>query len=308
MVRRHPPVDAPAPVVVDSPHSGRVYPSDFRPAVSRALLEGGEDRFVDALFAEAPLYGAEMVAARFARTYIDPNRGLGEIDPGLLDDTWPWPVSETERVRLGVGLVFRKVGPGIDIYDRKLSVAELRRRVETCWQPYHDALREALDAAHGRAGVVFHLNCHSMEPFGNELSPDPGAKRPHFVLGDLDGRSCAPDFTAFVVEALRGLGYTVAVNDPYKGAELVERYSDPKSDRHSLQIEVNRGLYMDGKTREKHDGFAPLKRDLGRMLARLCDYARAHVRSAAPGSGSEAPRFEGHRHADLRHRPGRAGQ
>jgi N-formylglutamate deformylase len=195
-------------------------------------------------------------------------------------------VIKTPRTRLGVGLVFRKIGRGVDIYDRTLTVAEVRRRIETCWQPYHDALKEALDAAHGRDGMVFHLNCHSMEPVGNELSPDPGVTRPHFVLGDLDGRSCAPGFTAFVADTLQDLGYTVALNDPYKGAELVASYGDPKVDRHSLQIEVNRSLYMDRKTRVKHDGFEPLKRDLGRMLARLCDYAREQSRLATARSGS----------------------
>lgn len=271
------------PLVVDSPHSGRYYPPDFRPAVSAALLRGAEDRFVDQLFGDAPVHGAELIAARFARTYIDVNRRLDEMDPALVAGDWPWPVADSPRTRLGVGLVFAKIGPGIDIYDRPLSVAEIFDRIERCWKPYHHALAEAMDRIYARHGVVFHLNCHSMEPVGNELSPDPGAVRPHAVLGDRDGTSCAPEFTAFVAEALRDMGYTVALNDPYSGADLVERYSNPAAGRHSLQIEVNRGLYMDGGTREKHDGFAPLQRDLGRLLARLAGFARDRARLASAG-------------------------
>ncbi len=279
VVRRSPTDTPPAPLVVDSPHSGRIYPADFRPAVSHGLLKGGEDRFVDELFGAAPLHGAVMIAARFARTYIDPNRSLAEMEPELVEGSWPWPVAETEHTRLGVGLVFRKIGAGVDIYDRELSFQEVRHRIETCWQPYHDALSEAIEATHSRSGLVFHLNCHSMEPVGDELSPDPGVVRPDFVLGDLEGRSCAPEFSAFVADVLRRLGYTVALNDPYKGAELVERYGDPIRQRHSLQIEVNRGRYMDLDSREKNAGFASLERDLSRLLAELCEYARNKERS-----------------------------
>lgn len=272
--RRHDPSARAAPVVFDSPHSGDVYPPDFRPAVPLQLLRGGEDRFVDELIADAPKHGAVLVAARFARTYIDPNRTLVDLDAGLLEEAWPGPVSPSEHTERGVGLIFREIGDEVPIYDRLLSVAEVERRINLCWRPYHEVLQAALDEAHRRWGAVWHINCHSMTAFGNALSPDPGVPRPDFALGDRDGTSCAPDFTAFVASVLEEMGYSVGLNEPYKGAELVLRHGRPAENRHSLQIEVNRGLYMDSDTLEKNAGFAALSADLGRLAQRICHHAR----------------------------------
>jgi N-formylglutamate deformylase len=274
---RHEPQGAAVPVVLDSPHSGSVYPTDFRPAVALTLLRGGEDRFIDELFAHAPRHGATLIAARFARTYIDPNRARLDLDPDLLAEPWPEPLQPSEKSAMGVGLIFRLIGDGIPIYDRLLSVAEVRHRIDHYWRPYRDALQAALDAAHRTHGAVWHINCHSMTSVGNVLSPDPGRPRPDMVLGDLHGRSCAPEFTTFVAAVLEGLGYSVAINDPYAGAELVERHGDPAAGRHSLQIEVKRSLYMDEETLERHAGFCRLQSDLDRLTERICRMAAASV-------------------------------
>jgi N-formylglutamate deformylase len=195
--------DRPVALVFDSPHSGRHHPEDFRPAVGPFLLRGSEDGLVDDLFADAPHHGATLVRALFARAYVDPNRAPDDLDPLLLPDEWSREIAPTVHSRRGVGLVFRLVGDAIPIYDRVLSVEELDRRIEAYWRPYHDALDGALDGLQRTFGTVWHVNCHSMQSVGNALSPDPGSRRPDFVLGDLNGRSCAPEFTDFVASALR---------------------------------------------------------------------------------------------------------
>ncbi len=101
----------------------------------------------------------------------------------------------------------------------------------------------------------------------------PGKPRADFVLGDRDGSTCSPEFTALVAGTLRGMGYDVKVNDPYKGVELVRAFSDPAQNRHSLQIEVNRRLYMDERTREKNSGFDELRSRLDRLVRVLAEYA-----------------------------------
>ncbi|GAA0569405.1 N-formylglutamate amidohydrolase [Caenispirillum bisanense] len=278
MVDCRPPVasSTPAPVVFDSPHSGRHYPADFRPALPLRQLQGGEDRHVDRLIARAPEHGAWLVTAGFARTYIDPNRDIADIDPDLLDGPWPGRVDPGGHSRHGIGLVFRTLGDGTPIYDRRLSVAEVQGRIDRCWRPYHTALEQALSRAGEGWRRVWHLNCHSMLPVGDALSPDPGCRRADMVLGDRGGRSCEPAFTALVATVLRDLGYSVAINDPYQGAWIVARHGRPQEGRHSLQIEINRALYMDLTTLAPHAGFDRLQADLGDLAREVCAHARRH--------------------------------
>jgi len=100
-----------------------------------------------------------------------------------------------------------------------------------------------------------------------------GSRRADFVLGDRDGSTCEAGFTAFVKRWLEAAGYEVKVNDPYKGVELVRAYSDPKQGRHSLQVEINKRLYMDERTRSKHAGFDTLQKNLRDLVAALIDHA-----------------------------------
>lgn len=263
------------PVVFDSPHSGAVYPVDFKCIVPMETLRRAEDMYVDDLFAAAPGYGANLIAAEFPRSYIDPNRSLDDLDPELLAGGWPEPLRPGEKARLGHGLIWRLCPPDMALYADKLSRVEVQRRINKYWRPYHDVLRNLLDEMYQRFGRFWHINCHSMpsgarSPFLNGS----GSAQVDFVLGDRDGTTCMPDFMHLVRDTLRGFGYTVKVNDPYKGVELIRAYSDPASGRNSLQIEVNRALYMDEATFERVPGFETLKRDIDRLIAAVCDFAR----------------------------------
>jgi N-formylglutamate amidohydrolase len=153
------------------------------------------------------------------------------------------------------------------IYDRRLSVSELQSRIHHYHRPYHDTLQALLDGAHARFGAVWHINCHSMGPTTSAaIEGVDGRPRADFVLGDRDGTTCAGEFTAFVRDRLAGHGYRVLLNDPFKGVELVRAWSDPARGRHSLQLEVNKRLYMDTATLRKHAGFEQLQSHLMNLL------------------------------------------
>jgi N-formylglutamate deformylase len=270
--------DLDVPVVFDSPHSGTVYPDDFRSIVPLVDLRRAEDTHVEKLYADAPAHGATLIAANFPRSYIDANRSLLDIDPALLDAPWPGPISISRKTDKGIGLVWRLTDTGAPIYNRKLTVAEVQSRIANCYAPYHKAVREAINAAHKHYGAVWHLNCHSMPATSNVLSEEgPGIERADFVLGDRDGTACDPTFTRFVASELEKLGYDVRINDPYKGVELVRAYSDPAENRHSLQIEINRKLYMNEVTRELNAGFDALQANLKCLIAAIARYAREHM-------------------------------
>ena len=266
------------PVVFDSPHSGAEYPDDFSCIAPMANVRTSEDAFVDELYAAAPKMGASLLAAHFPRAYIDADRSALDLDPNMLDGPWPEPLAPSPRTtQMGSGLVWTTCIPGIPMYDRKLSVAEVRRRIETCYKPYRAALAAALDDKRRRFGRVWHVNCHSMVSVSSVKGPEgrAGLERPHFILGDVDGSTCAPEFTDLVRATLAGLGYEVRIDDPYTAAELVIAHADPANGRHGLMIDIKRDLYMDEETIERTHRFAALKADITRLIEAICDYARS---------------------------------
>jgi N-formylglutamate deformylase len=268
------------PLVCDSPHSGVHYPPDFRFAIAFDELRAGEDTDVDLLWEALPSLGATLLAAGFPRSYIDPNRDVEDLDCDLLDAPWPHPVNPSEKTRLGIGLIWRNAGHSgrQPIYDRKLSVAEVEARIRNYHAPYQATLLAQIEQAYRRFGAVWHLNLHSMPGNSYEgLQIRTDQRLADFVLGDRDGATCEPEFVAFVAEALRKRGYRVALNDPFKGVALIARLGRPAQRRHSLQVEVHRGLYMDETTRARSDGFPLLRQSLAEVAGDIAAYVRART-------------------------------
>lgn len=263
------------PLVLDSPHSGTHYPPDFRFHCDLAALRRAEDTHVEALYDFAPALGVAWIEALFPRSYLDVNRDTTEIDVAMLEQgRWPGEVADDAAVRakvkLGKGLVWRCTDDGTPIYDRRLSVAEVQARIERCWKPYHAAVARAIEQAHARHGYSIHINCHSMPAVaGSHATEFPGMVHPDVVIGDRDGSTAAPRLSRWLCEQLAGMGYRVAYNHPYKGVELVRRHGEPARQRHSIQLEVNRRLYMNEATLQRHEGFERLRAHLRELVRRL---------------------------------------
>jgi N-formylglutamate amidohydrolase len=277
-VEVHGPAAPQVPLLLDSPHSGFRFPADMQAAVSEFDLRDGEDCFIDELYQPATARGVALIAAQFPRTYIDPNRHPGDIDLDLLEGGhWPHEHMPSGKAELGKALIWRTLDDGRAIYERKLSVAETQARITNYHAPYQRTLQQWIAATHERFGASFHINCHSMNAVaGTQGEGGAGSERADFVLGDRDGTTCSPAFTAFVRETLSGMGYHVKVNDPYKGVELVRAFSNPASGRHSLQLEINKRLYMNEATRSKHEGFGALQKNLLTLVDAVLGYtARA---------------------------------
>jgi N-formylglutamate amidohydrolase len=261
-----------SPLVLDSPHSGFCMPADFGSALPPEALREGEDSFIDTLWLPATRNGIPMLAAQFPRTYLDPNRHAADIDLELLDAPWPGEIIDSGKSRLGKSLIWRTMLDDTPIYQRRLTVTEVQQRVAAYHAPYHASLQRMLDAAHARFGHVFHINCHSMGAHTSvAMEGVAGELRADMVLGDRDGSTCAPALAAHVRDVLVGFGYSVKVNDPFKGVELVRAYADPARGRHSLQLEVNKRLYMHTDRIERHAGFTTLQAHLMQLLASIED-------------------------------------
>ncbi len=267
------------PLVLDSPHSGIEFPTEFRPIAPFADVRGPEDSFIHEIHSAAPGMGGVLLRALFPRIYIDPNRMARDLDPDQIDGDWPDPLEPGKKTAHGMGLIWSKAPSDADLYDRKLTVAEIKHRIETYLVPYQAKLKEELDRAFDHFGGVWHVNCHSMPRITTARGPEgkAGLIRPDFVIGTLDGEAAGEEFTELVRATLAGFGYDVRVNENYKGVELIRAFSDPAANRHSLQIEINRGLYMDEKSGWRSENFEILKGQMGEMIAVLADYAKAQV-------------------------------
>lgn len=278
-----PPIDivrptAPArPLVFSSPHSGNVYPAGFVAAsrLDPVMLRRSEDAFVDELYAEAPAVGAPLLKARFPRAFIDPNREPYELDPGMFASALPaWVNRSSPRVGAGLGTIARVVANGAEIYRGKLDFAQAESWISQLYRPYHNALGALLDETAALFnGRVLLIDCHSMPAIGGPMDRDPGKRRVDFILGDAHGASCSRAVIDWVDTYLTGLGYSVGRNDPFAGGFITRHYGKPATGRHTLQIEVNRRLYMDEDRIARNSNFARLAADLARFVRSAADEA-----------------------------------
>lgn len=257
------------PFVFNSPHSGRFYPRRFL-AMARLdaqTIRRSEDCYVEELFAGATGLGAPLLAANFPRAYLDVNREPWELDPRMFAEPLPsFANSRSPRVAGGLGTIPRLVGEGLDIYRSRLPLSEAIERVEHVYKPYHEQLKRLVARTHARFGLAVLIDCHSMPA---SIRIGEGGMRPDFIVGDRFGASAAPALTQHAIGLLSGMGYRVAHNKPYAGGFITEHYGRPGRGLHALQIEINRGLYMDERTYRKTGGFVALANDLTRFAAGL---------------------------------------
>ena len=257
-------------LVLDSPHSHRAWPANAAPCLAspEALLSSW-DAYLDELWSAAAQGRAPVLSALFHRACIDANRARDDIDPALISGQWPGTLKPSEKSRAGMGLIRMYALPGVAMYAQPLDVAEIEQRLQRYYDPYHAQLQQLIERAQQRHGFSCHVDCHSMKSVGNAMNIDNGQRRPDVVVGDRDHSTAHPALTQFIAEQLSAQGLRVQINSPYKGAELVRRYSNPAQGRHSVQIELNRALYMDEKSCEKNSNYPLLQKKLQQLVDQL---------------------------------------
>ena len=265
------PAECRAPVVFNSPHSGSVYPRAFLDAakLDLATLRRSEDSFVDALIAGVVGRGHPLVRVHFPRCYVDVNREPYELDPRMFDGRLPsFANTRSMRVAGGLGTVARVVGDAQEIYHQRIPIDDALRRIEGLYKPYHRALRRLLTRVHRDFGTAVLVDCHSMPSMAGTKDDRP---RADIVLGDRYGTSCVGIIAEVIDDTFRSLGYAVSRNKPYAGGFITEHYGNPASGLHTIQLELNRAVYMDERRRERGPRFVQVAADFAAIAERLAE-------------------------------------
>lgn len=255
---------AQSPLIFASPHSGRIYPDAWLAQCRLSLrqLRGAEDAFTDDLFSSVNQVGAPLIKALFPRSFVDVNRCASELPPEWTDEH----ARHTLRAKAGLGVIPMAISHGEDIYRRAPRPAAGAQRLALLHRPYHSALQELIARARQSFGYAVLIDCHSMPGFGPLH-----VRRSDFILGDRFGGSCSRDIPDLISDSLARAGYSVTRNHPYAGGYTTAHYADPDNGIHTLQIEVNRDLYINPVTFKTKPGYDTLRSNISVMINELSE-------------------------------------
>jgi N-formylglutamate deformylase len=253
-----------SPLVVEVPHAGIFLdPEALSFVIAPARSIGRDaDLYVDRLFQDAPAEGASLLIARTSRYVVDLNRSEDDVDSAA--------VLGGGRSASPRGLIWRLTTEGDPILGQQLPQAELTRRLDLIYRPYHRALTALLERKLARFGFAILLCAHSMPSHPRSSHPDGGAYRADLVPGTR-GRTSAAGVVIDRVDALgRARKWTIRHDDPYRGGFSTGHYGKPAQGVHAVQIEIARRRYMEEATlRIDPHGFAAVREFARSLAARL---------------------------------------
>ncbi len=247
-----------SPLIVTSPHSGRFYPRFFLDNLDTDLdiCKSIEDMFVDELIEDLKSLNISIHKAFISRSVLDLNRKLKELDLKLVDGELPFEVENSKYVKSGIGLIPINCPGGKIEFKNKIKNNEVSYLINEYYKPWHLHLNRMIQSRLERFGRAFILDCHSMpsDLSGNFNTPD-------IVLGNCDNKSCDTKVLNFLKNEFEKKGYYVSLNHPYSGGFITQKYYNQKASTQTLQIEINKKLYLDEQKFIKNENFDNLKKD-----------------------------------------------
>lgn len=265
--------DAKFPIVLSSPHSGRNFPKEFldNVALSESELRSSEDCFVTELIAKASEAGIPLISMNIPRTFIDVNRDKIELDEGMFFDA-PKSLEGAggRRCRVGLGVIHRIVYPNKNIYDGQLSYEEGSERIKYVYDTYHKRLKQLIDKCVRKFGFCLLVDCHSMPSMICNIMND--EKALDFCLCTLFDESCPTQMSEYLSDALKEKQYRVEFNRPYAGAYIAFNYCQPRKNIYTLQLEINRSIYMNESKLTKNEHFQKVSEDICQGIVALGNF------------------------------------
>jgi len=233
---------------ISVPHSGESIPQEvtWLQGLNEVTLMRDVDRFVDRLYAPViDELGLYSITTPWHRYFADLNRSPDDIDQDSVVGA-PSP-SGTHTT----GLHWVKTTQGESLMRKPIFMELHNSLVEKYFKPFHQQIRSAykkFSAAPGKN--VYHLDAHSMPSKGTKAHRDPGENRAEIVISDQDGTSCSEFYKELVINAYKSAGFEVAYNWPYKGGKITQTYGRPQLGQQTIQVEMNRKLYMDENSKQ----------------------------------------------------------
>jgi len=250
------------PLILTVPHSGEEVPPEatWLTGLEPALLLTDVDRFVHELYEPATrALKLPALVTRVHRYAADLNRFPGDVDSDAVEGA----IEPSGKFPKGFHWVVTTRG------ERLMDKPVSRTVHDELVRLYHDRFHQELASRLKGRARTYHLDCHSMPSVGTGAHRDGGQKRADVVISDLQGKSATPAYKDLVVGAFRAQGFEVAYNWPYFGGRITERYGQPAQGHETIQIELNRALYMDERTYEKGAEFDSVSRRLTDALREI---------------------------------------
>ncbi len=257
------------PLIITIPHSGEEIPPEapWLRSLPETLLMFDVDRFVDQLYAPTlARLGLPWIKTKWHRYACDLNRLAQDVDEASVVG------SKNKKGLFPRGLLWSATTAGEQLMPNPISQEEFHNLLERCFYPFHDCIQSVAEsvvptAARHETRPLFHLDLHSMPSLGTKEHRDPGSSRSDLVISNQDGKSSSADFFQLVVKAGRSQGFEVSENWPYKGGRITETYGRPHDGWQTVQIELNRKLYMNEETKQKLPGlFEKTQTRVGQVL------------------------------------------
>lgn len=236
------------PLIVTIPHAGEKIPAQtpWLRELPEEILMCDVDRYVDFLYEPAlqqlhlPLQKTEWhrYAADLNRLPddVDASSVKGHKNPaGTFSRGFHWVITTYKQ----------------ELMKEPMAVEAHEQLVKLVYEPFHQGIRNLYRQLHDQGfEKIYHIDAHSMPSLGTSEHRDPGELRADIVVSDSKGKSCDPHFKDLVIAAYATAGFKVGYNWPYFGGRVTEQYGNPARNQHTLQVEMNRSLYMDEKTKK----------------------------------------------------------
>lgn len=259
-----------SPIILSSPHSGRLYPKNFIDLLNIDLKDVRvfEDCYVDKIYNFGPSIGCNLLISNIPRVIIDLNRSTKEVDREMFFNIQNISSQMNRRVASGIG-IFPKLRGEDHIYKEKLNWLVFKNLIDDVYNVWHSKLEKEIHEIKTIFSEIAIVDCHSMPSF--DLNGKKIENLPEFVVGDLWGKSSKKEITQFIVNFLRNEGFTVSNNLPYAGAYILEKYGKPQKGINAVQIEIRKDLYLDEERLILKKSHNKIKRVLQNMIFNLSE-------------------------------------